>query len=129
EGGVTPQESADARALLAELGAPAADGGEVALKEAALGLHANLKQRGAVIDRARAAGLPLPDDYDAVPATLEAIDTTASRVKVVRVLLAQAQPLRDTAAALKRLEEFEHGHGLAQYARSQQLLAAALDAG
>jgi hypothetical protein len=129
EEALTPQESSDARALLTELGATPSDGNEVSLKEATLQLHASLKQRTAVVDRARAAGLPLPPAYGAIQPALDSVDTTASRVKVVRALLAQAQPLREAAAALKRLEDFDRGHGLAQYQRSQQLLALALDAG
>ncbi len=129
EEALTPQESSQARALLTELGQPPSDGGEVALKEATLQLTHSLAKRLAVLEKARQVGLPLPPSYDAISTTLEAIGTSASRVKIVRALLAHAQPLREAVKALDRLEDFDRHHGFDQYRRSQKLLAAALQAG
>jgi len=101
----------------------------VALKEATLQLATSLTKRLAVIEKARLAELPLPTSYGTIAVAPEALSTPASRVKVVRTLLAQGQELKFAVAALKRLEEFESHHGLEQYRRSQQLLQAALGAG
>lgn len=57
------------------------------------------------------------------------IGASASRVKIVRALLAHAQPLREAVKALVRLEDFDKHHGFDQYRRSQEILAAALQAG
>jgi hypothetical protein len=129
EEALTPEESSQARALLTELGHAPSDGGEVALKEATLQLTNSLAKRLAVLEKARQVGLPLPASYETIPTTLEAIGASASRVKIVRALLAHAQPLRDAAKALDRLEDFDKRHGFDQYRRSQELLAAALQAG
>lgn len=129
EEALTPDESSGARTLLAELGQAPSDGGEVALKEATLQLTSSLARRLAVLEKARQVGLPLPASYETIPAILEAIGASASRVKIVRALLAHAQSLREAAKALDRLEDFDRQHGFDQYRRSQQLLAAALQAG
>ncbi|MBI3978332.1 MAG: BREX system P-loop protein BrxC, partial [Chloroflexi bacterium] len=129
EEALTPAESNQARGLLTDLGQTPADGGEVALKEATLHVCNSLTRRLAVLDRARGVDLPLPASYETIGATLEAISGSGSRVKIVRALLARGQDLRDAVAALKRLEEFDRHNGFGQYGRSQQLLAAALQAG
>lgn len=129
EEALTPEESSQARALLTELGQAPSDGGEVALKEGTLQLTNSLARRLAVLEKARQVGLPLPASYETIPTILEAIGASASRVKIVRALLAHAQPLRDAVTALDRLEDFDKQHGFDQYRRSQELLAAALQAG
>jgi hypothetical protein len=129
EEALTPDESSKARVLLTELGHAPSDGGEVALKEATLQLANSLAQRLSVLEKARQVELPLPDTYQTIPTTLETLSASASRVKVVRALLAHAQEVRDAVQALSRLESFDKDFGFAQYHRSQQLLAAALQAG
>lgn len=129
EDSLTPAEATEARALLVDLGHPPADSGEVALREATLQLATGLSKRLAILDKARGVDLPLPASYDGIATTLEAISASATRVKVIRTLLAHSQELREAAAALKRLEDFDAGHGFAQYRRSQLLLAAARQAG
>lgn len=129
EESLTPAESTEARVLLAALGQPPADGGEVALKESALQLCTALTRRLGVLQEARAVDLPLPEGYERIEETIEAIAGAGSRVKVVRATLAHAAELREADAALTRLEKFGQGFGFAQYRRSRQLLAAALAAG
>jgi hypothetical protein len=129
EEALTPDESGQARTLLTELGHPPADGGEVALKEATLALTNDLARRVGVLEKARAVGLPLPTAYDAIPTAVDSIDASASRVKVVRALLAHGHDLRNASSALTGLEDFERVHGFEQYRRSKQLLQAALQAG
>jgi hypothetical protein len=129
EESLTPQESATGWSLLKELGQPPVDGGEVALKEATVQLVADLKRRLSVLETAHEVGLPLPAEYDAIPTTLDAIDESGSRVKVVRALIAHADDLRGAAGALKWLGQFGADHGFSQYRRSQVLLTAALQAG
>lgn len=129
EGSLAPRESDDAVRLLAELGQPATDGGEVALKEAALQLAARLNTRLIVLQKAREAALPLPDEYDLFAPAIETIVDAGSRVKVVRALLAHGATLRKASQALDRLETFEREGRFAQYRRSQALLQAAIQAG
>lgn len=129
EDSLTPDESSRAQALLAELQHPATDGGEIALKEATLQLAADLKQRLVVLDRARQVDFPLPDDYDGIETTIEAVGAPASRVKVIRALLAHASDLQGAVKAISGLEKFGERSGFAQYRRSRELLTAALQAG
>jgi hypothetical protein len=129
EDALKPDESSQARTLLVDLGQPPTDGGEVALKEATLQLATSLSKRLAVIEKAKLADLPLPASYSTISTALESLSTPASRVKVVRTLLAQAQELKYATAALKRLEEFDGHSDLEKYRRSQLLLHAALQAG
>lgn len=129
EEAITPAESGSARALLADLGHAPADGGEVALKEATLLLCADLSKRLVLLEKAREVELPLPDLYAGIGTALDGIESAGSRARVIRALLAQAEPIKAGCAALRQLEEFGKAFGFAQYRRSQQLLGAALQAG
>ena len=129
EEAITPAESTAARSLLTDLGHPPADGSEVALKEATLLLCGDLSKRLSAVEKAKEVELPLPDLYGKIPLLVEEIETAGSRTKVIRALLAEAEPLKSGYSALKQLEEFGKHAGFAQYRRSQQLLAAALQAG
>ncbi|MCC7107457.1 MAG: hypothetical protein IT307_20155, partial [Chloroflexi bacterium] len=129
EEALTPAESSQARTLLTDLGQVPADGGEIALRDAAKDLYDDLRRRLGVVERARAVELPLPGEYDQVSITLDALGGQGSRVKVVRALLAHEDDLRKAASVLDRLEQFATHHGLEQFDRSQRLLAAALQAG
>lgn len=129
EDALTPEESSRAQALLAELQHPPTDGGEIALKEATLQVAADLKQRLVVLDRARQVDFPLPDDYDGIGATIEMVGAPASRVKIIRALLAHATELREAVKAITGLEKFDERSGFAQYRRSRELLTRALQAG
>ena len=129
EDALTPEESTQARSLLIELGYPPADGGEVALREAALQLTGSLSKRLSVVEKARQVAFPLPESYEAIAGTVDVVGASASRVKVIRALLAHAQALRDAAKAMDRLDAFDKHFGFDQYRRSQDLLAAAIQAG
>lgn len=129
EEALTPAESSAARSLLSDLGHTPADGGEVALKEATLLLCGDLSKRLAVVEKAREVDLPLPDIYEKIDLTIDEIQAGGSRAKVIRALIAEAETLKAGHSALQRLEEFGKHSGFAQYRRSQQLLAAAVQAG
>jgi hypothetical protein len=125
----TPSERSQARSLLAELGTPPTDDGEVALKEAILQLTARLLERTQAVVKAREAEVPLPDVYDRIDPIREELQGQGSRAKLIRTLLTHADELRAIDAALKRLEAFVKHNGPAQYRRAVDLLALALDAG
>ena len=129
EEAITPEESTLARALLTDLGHAPTDGGEVALKEAALLLCGDLNKRLVVVEKAKEVELPFPDICGRIGLVIEGIQSAGSRAKVIRVLLAESQPLKEGVAAIQQLEGFGKHSGFAQYRRSQQLLAAALQAG
>jgi len=129
EDALSPEESTRARQLLTDLSFSPTDGGEVALKEATLQLTAGLTQKLILLEKARQTELPVPTSYETIPVILETIGASASRVKIVRALLANADLLRDAAVALERLQSFDGQHGFEQYRRSRQLLAAAIQAG
>jgi hypothetical protein len=129
EEALTPNEVTEARALLSELGKAAADGTEVALKEAAMQLCADLTRRSAVLERARAVSFPLPPRYGTILGVAGDIQEAGSRAKMVRALLAHAAELREAEADLRKLEEFDHAHGFEQYRRTQQMLTAVEAAG
>jgi hypothetical protein len=129
EDALTPAESDAARKLLTDLNRKPDDGGEIALKEATLRLHGDLTRRSAIVDIAKAAAFPLPDVYTTITPTVDALEVAGSRVRTIRALLAKEKELRAVDAALTRLETFQSNSGLAQYGRSEALLAAALAAG
>jgi hypothetical protein len=129
EDALSPAESDAARKILTDLGQRPADSGEIALKEATLQLVTSLTRRLAVVDKAAEVELPLPEVYARIAPTLEAIVGAGSRVKVIRALIAQDKQLRDSAAALDRLEEFQKSSGFAQFSRAVKLRSAALGAG
>ena len=129
EEALTPDEVTNARTLLSELGCPAADGTEVALKEATLQLCADLARRSTVLERARSVKLPLPVRFGTIPGLAREIQEAGSRAKVVRALLARASELRTADNDLRRLEEFDQADGFAQYHRTLELIAAVKAAG
>jgi hypothetical protein len=129
EEALTPDEVTNARALLNELNSPAADGTEVALKEATLRLCAALAQRSAVLERARAVQFPLPPHFGAIPGLVREIQEAGSRAKVIRSLLAHAHDLRAANDDLRRLEAFDDADGFPQYRRTLQLIEAVKAAG
>lgn len=129
EDALTPAESSAARSLLTDLGHPTADSGEVALGEATLLLCGDLSKRLSSVDKAREVDLPLPEIYGRIGAVVEGIESAGSRARVIRALLAEAEQVKAGHTALQQLEEFGRHSGFAQYRRSQQLLAAALQAG
>lgn len=129
EEGLTPAETTRARDLLKILGFPPVEGSEIALREAALQLCADLAKRQGLVQQAKEVGLPLPAVYEGIDLILEEIAGSGSRVQVIRALLARADDLRSTQAALQRLGVIDGQHGFAQYRRSRQLLQSALQAG
>lgn len=129
EEALTPEEVDVARRLLAELGHKPEDPGEVALREACLQVRSDLAARLALVDRARAAGIPLPEVYDRAAATVEALEVGGPRVKTIRAFIEQADALREAKEALDRLERFEGHHGPAQFERAIRLREAVLQAG
>ncbi len=129
EEALTPDEATAAHKLLTDLGRKPEDPSEVALRDACLHVKTDLASRLGVIDRARGAGLPLPDAYDATPGLLESLETTGPRTRTIRAFLEHADALRGARAALERLEDFERHHGLDQFRRTVQLLGAAVAAG
>ncbi|HYT79483.1 MAG TPA: BREX system P-loop protein BrxC [Actinomycetota bacterium] len=129
ENPLIPQERADARTLLADLGAQPAADDEITLKETTLRAIGDLGLKLAAIDKAREVGLPLPPVYDAMSPILEDLRGEASKAKLIRSLLGHGQELREGKKALDRLESFNKHNGPAQYRRSQELLQAAIHAG
>lgn len=126
---LTPEDVSGARRLFSDLGRPPEEGSEVALREAALKVLGDLKDRLAVLQRAADIALPLDSVYDGLPAIVAQLAAPGSRAKQIRAFLAHAPALRQGTAALQRLEEFSRLGGFAQYRRSQELLKAALAAG
>jgi hypothetical protein len=129
EEALTPEEADAARRLLTELGHKPQDPGEVALRDACVQARDYLRPRLAMVERARDAGVPLPEAYDRVTATLAALDVSGPRVKTIRAFIEHANALRQAKEALDRLERFERHHGLAQFGRAIRLREAALQAG
>jgi hypothetical protein len=129
EEALTPQEADRAFRLLTELGYKPQDPSEVALREACFQARSDLVSRQAIVDRAREAGIPLPEVYSETAATLEALDVSGPRVKTVRAFLEHAEALLEAKEALERLEAFERVHGLAQFRQAMRLREAAVQTG
>lgn len=129
EEALTPEEVDAARRLLTELGHKPQDPGEVALREACLQARNDLAARLAIVERARAVGIPLPEVYDRAAATVEALEVSGPRVKTIRAFIEQADALREAKAALDRLEQFQRHQGLVDFERAIRLRDAVLQAG
>lgn len=124
-----PEERKLARTLLKDLDAAPTDDGEFALKEGVLVVTAKLAAAEAEAARASEVGLPLPEVFDGFAQLREELLGGNSRAKVIRGALEHATELRDAHRAMGALSEFIGHNGMAQFARSQELISLALSAG
>lgn len=129
EDAATPDEITKARELLTSLGRAPQDGTDIAIKDAALQVCADLTRRAALIEKASNFGMPLPTVFDGLPAMIDEVQSAGSRVKVLRAVLLRGDELLAAHGAFTKLEDFDKNHGFEQYKRSRDLLSAAIDAG
>ena len=79
ETGPGPEETSAARGLLQDLGQPAKDDSLVTLHDATSSLLQRLGKRLSVVERAKAAGMPLPKALDDLQAAIDDIAAASSR--------------------------------------------------
>lgn len=123
------EEIAAARKLLQDLGHQAPDAAVATILDSAARFRQQAAGRLTYVTQATQAGFPLPAAYSVIGTLLDEVGGTGTPATRVRSMLLRSDDLMAADAALKRLELFSKDHGFDQYARSQRLLAAALDGG
>ena len=91
----TPEEARSVRELLQDLGEATKDDSVLTLHEGTRVLMQRLEKRLGVIERAKAAQLPLPMAIDGLRGAIDDVSAATSRTASLRALLAQAATLRD----------------------------------